>query len=93
LQRGISPAPPIGVLTAGWILLNLTWKLPPPFSLVSLLSWVFLLPVQSYANRINLEAVPAHDVNSRFTIWNWIWIVVGGIFLLLAMIGLFMPAE
>jgi hypothetical protein len=69
-QQDIVDGPPILVLTIGWILTTIFWRLPDPFWLVSLFSFVFLLPVQAYANQINVAKVPAHDPNFRFTAWN-----------------------
>jgi hypothetical protein len=92
-QQGLVDGPPILVLTIGWILTTIFWRLPDPFWLVSLVSFVFLLPVQAYANQINEEKTPAHDPNSRLTAWNWVGIVIGSIVFLLAIIGLLAPSR
>jgi hypothetical protein len=92
-QLGITPAPQIGLLAGGWILTTLTWRLPGPFWLISLFSFIFLLPVQAYANRINSADSPAHDPNSRFGIWNWVGVVAGSIVLLLDIVALFVPTR
>jgi hypothetical protein len=75
--------PPAGPLAAGWIITNLLFMLP----VVWIFSFVFILPVQRVANRINSIATPHHEVNQRFTGWNWVGIALGAIWLLLAIIG------
>lgn len=93
IDRGVGSAPSFGVLAIGYILATLAWRLPNPFDLISFCSVFFLIPVQSYVNRLNAAALPAHDPNSRFSIWNWIAIIVGGVWFLLAVIGSFVPNE
>jgi len=93
INRGVGPAPEIGLLTAGYVLATAAWRLPNPYNLISFSSVFFLLPVQSYVNKLNASASPAHDPNSRFSVWNWVGIVVGGTLFLLSIIGSFMPNE
>jgi hypothetical protein len=83
--------PPAGPLAAGWIITTLLWKLPDPYWLVSTFAFVFILPVQRAANRINLIVTPHHEVNQRFTGWNWVGIVLGAIWLVLGIIGTIVP--
>jgi hypothetical protein len=91
--RGVTPAPPILLLAIAWTVTTLCWKLPDPGWLISIFSFLFVLPMQSYANWINEEEMPAHDRNARLTAWNWVGIVVGGIFFALVLIGLFAPPR
>jgi hypothetical protein len=93
LSRGIAPAPPFGVLAICYVLAKISWRLPGAFGLIVFLSVIPLLPVQAYVNRINAAALPGHDPNSRFGVWNWIATVVGGILFMLAIIGSFMPNQ
>jgi len=88
--RGIDPVPPVGVLAVCYILATISWRLPDPFSLISFLNVIFLLPVQSYANKINAVDSPHHDPNSKFSTWNWLAVVVGGLLFILAIIGTFL---
>jgi hypothetical protein len=76
-----------GPLAAGWIILTVSWKLPDPYWWVTMLAFLFMLPVQAHANRLNAAAAPGHDENSKFRGWNWVGILVGATFLLLAAIG------
>jgi len=80
-------------LAALWIVLGLLWRLPDPYWWISMLSVVPLLFVQAYANQVNELAVPGHDRNAKFSWLNWIAIVLGGAFLLLAFVGTFFPQR
>jgi hypothetical protein len=93
VEAGITPALPAGALAIGWVLLTLTWRLPDPYWLLAYAAIAFLVPVQSHVNRINAAVAPGHDANDRLTGWNWLWISVGGLILILAMIGLFLPEQ
>ena len=79
----------VQVLATGWILLSTLWILPDPYGLVALLSILFLIPVQQAANRVNESLVPGHDRNERFTAWNMVAVVVGGLLFILVVIGTF----
>ena len=93
LSRGIAPAPPVGVLAVCYILATISWRLPGALWLMTFLNVIFLLPIQSYVNRINAAESPGHDPNSRFGVWNWIATVVGGFLFILAIIGSFLPSQ
>ncbi|MFC3653044.1 hypothetical protein ACFONN_15905 [Dyella humi] len=82
---------PAGLLAFGWIIVTFMYRLPAPFWLTSMGSVAFLLPVQKVINDINLIEAPDHDPNAKIRGANWIAIVVGGLILALAFIGLFMP--
>ena len=91
LERGVSPALPAGWLASAWIVTTVAVKLPDPYWLVTLLAVVFLVPVQSHVDRLNSLAVPGHDRNARFSAWNWVAVVLGGLLVVLAIIGTFLP--
>lgn len=93
VSRGVTPAPPIGILAICYVLAALAWRLPQPMFLVGFLTVVFLLPIQSYVNRINAVVSPGHDPNSRFSVWNWIAVVTGGLVLILVVIGSTLPKQ
>jgi hypothetical protein len=81
-----------GPLAGGWIIVQLISQIPV-LGLVSLMSFVFLIPVQRAVNQLNAEVVPSHDRNEVLTPANWGWIIVGSIFLLLAIVGTFLTPE
>jgi hypothetical protein len=64
---------------------------PDPFGLVVFVAVFALVPVQAAANTVNAAVAPAHDRSSRFTAWNWVTIVLGGLLFLLSLVGSFLP--
>ena len=79
-------------LAIGFIVASLTWRQPDPWGWISALSFVFLLPVQRFANAVNMREHPSHDPNSRFRRWNWLAICLGGPLMLFAIAGLFIDS-
>jgi hypothetical protein len=57
------------------------------------LSTLFLLPVQNAANAINATIDPEHDRNNKFSLWNKVAIVIGGLTVILAVVGAFLPPK
>jgi hypothetical protein len=84
---GLEHKLPAPLLAAGWIITSLCWRLPEPYSLCGLISHFLLIPVQLHINRINTLVVPEHDRNARFSAWNWLGAISGGIMLTLIVIG------
>jgi hypothetical protein len=89
IQRSIAAGP----LAAGWFVFTILARLPDPYWLATFLAVALLLPVQAAVNEINLVASPKHDPNSRFTSWNIVGVVVGGLFLALVLVGTFLPPK
>ena len=84
---GFSP----GLLAVAWIGVTLCWRLPDPYWLVDTLAVLALLPVQKVVNEVNASFAPNHAPNVRFSGWNIAGIVFGGLLLVLAIIGTFLP--
>jgi len=80
-----------GGLAAAVLLLGLLWRLPDPWWAVSFFSFAPLLPVQDAVNELNRKVAPDSDRNARLSGWNIAGIVIGGLFLILTIIGLFLP--
>jgi hypothetical protein len=89
IRRSIEAGP----LAAGWIIFTILAKLPDPYWLVTFLAVGYLLPVQAAVNEINLVTSPKHNPNRRFTAWNIVGVVIGGLFLALVLIGTFLPSK
>lgn len=81
----------VPILASGWILFSFLSMLPEPYGLAAFLSILFLLPIQQAANSINESLVPGHDRNERFTAWNKVAIVIGGLLFIVVVIGMFVP--
>ncbi len=84
----IEPTLAAGPLATGWIAVSLAWRLPEPYFLIGFLAPLLLVPAQRHVNHINSLVAPGHDKNARFTAWNWLAIVAGGIFIGLILLGL-----
>ena len=82
---------PAGWLAAGWIITSLMWRLPDPLWLISWASILFLVPVQKVINDINRMEAPDHAPNDKIRGANWIAIAAGGLVMVLALVGTFMP--
>lgn len=78
-----------GLLALAVFILIALSRLRDPFWLASLFAFLPLLPVQSLVNAINGRAAPDADPNRRFQPWNIVALVVGGLFLILAVVGAF----
>jgi hypothetical protein len=79
-RQGINP----GWLALGYILLSITYKLPDPFWVVSLLAFLPLIPAQGAINSINAKVAPRAARNSNFSAANIFVGIIGGLCLALA---------
>lgn len=80
---------PIGMLAFVYFVLVWLWRLPDPYALVSFLSFLPLVPMNSYAMRINARRsgfVP----DDRYSGWNWVGLTLGNLLLLLSVWGSFL---
>ena len=82
-----------GPLAAGWIIVSLLHRLPDPYWLLSYFAVLFLVPVQIGINEINESVNPGYEENRRFTAWNILTIVFGGIFFVFILLVSFAPPE
>ena len=82
-----------GILSAVWILLTIAQRLPDPYWLVSFLSFLCLLPVQSLANSINSSVSPDFRPNERFTGWDIPIVIFGGLLFILLLGATFFPSK
>ena len=82
-----------GPLAVVWIILSLSWKLPDPYSFLTLFSVLPLIPVQNVVNKMNQTANPACEENRRFTAWNIATVALVVVFFILALIGDSLPPE
>jgi hypothetical protein len=92
-EAGVGTRFEAGTMAVLFILISLTAYLPDPLALVSMLSALGLMPAQDLANRINAQAAPEHPRNDRYSGLNVVGIVLGGLTLVMAVFGSFMPEE
>jgi hypothetical protein len=83
--KELPATPSAGPLALGWIFFVLLG--PTPLFFLSFFSVLFLLPVQKAANSINAQIDPDHDPNDKFSFWNKVAIVFGGLTVILAFVG------
>lgn len=82
-----------GPLAVSWIATTFLYKLPDPYWLVSLCAFLFLIPVQVVANRVNRQHVPTLEPDNTFGVWTIVTVIIGGILLVFGVIGTLMPPE
>jgi hypothetical protein len=80
-----------GLLAAAVFVLSFLWRLPDPWWLAGLAVFLPMLPVQSSVNEINARLAPQAEPNAGFSGGNIAGMIVGGLVLLLAVVGMFLP--
>ncbi len=88
---GLVLASSAGGLALLYFVLQITWRFPGAAWLLGYLSVVPLALVQRDVARLHSALGLDPNINSRFTWKNWVGLVLGGLFLLLIFIGLFVP--
>lgn len=78
-------------LTALFVILTLTQRLPDPAWIISFLVIVPIAMLQKLANEVNQKAAPLADRNEEIRGWDWLPVTLGVVAAVLIMIGLFMP--
>jgi hypothetical protein len=74
-------------LAAVYVALNLLWRLPDPWWLLTYLSVVPMIPVQQATQQLNARTALGDTRNVSYTTPNVITIVVGGTLFVLAVVG------
>jgi hypothetical protein len=84
-------------VAAGWnyivlatlvVLLGVTYRLPEPWAMLALLSFLAYLPVIATIEKINVRSGPAEESpNRNFSAWNIVGLVIGLPLLLLSVLG------
>jgi hypothetical protein len=74
-----------------YILLNVASRLPDPYWLVSLGTFVPVMVANGWAREANERIESGYPENASFSGWNWAAIILGGALIALAIIGAFLP--
>ena len=90
-EEGIPYKHKAGILTGCYIFLALSYNIPDPLSIISFVSFIPLLAVQRVVNDIHARIVPDTDPNNTFSKKNIAAIIIGGLVLIFALIGAFIP--
>jgi len=90
-ERNIQESLSIGLLAFVYFILQALWRLPDPFWLISFFSIALLIPANNVALEINKHLDTEFKNNEKFTGWNWVGLVLGGLLFVLSIIGAFLP--
>lgn len=90
-QVGVVKTYSPGLILFGWFALNALWKLPDPFWLLTLLSVWPLAIVQNVLNSYWEKEQHGLSARTSFTGGQIILLILGGVFLTLGLIGIFIP--
>lgn len=82
-----------GFLAILYFILQSLWRLPDPYWLISFLSVFLMLPANAATTKINERVLDNFQQNSKIQGWNWLAVLLGVPFFLLALIGTFMPTP
>jgi TPR repeat protein len=79
----------IGLLAFSYFILQAFWLLSGPFGLIGFFSFTLLIPANSVAIKINNELCMEFSNNDKFTGWNWVGLIFGGLLFTLTLLGTF----
>ncbi len=91
--RERNPSFSAGYLAVAVFLFSGAANLPIPWFLIYLLGFLPLLPVRNAIEQINHELAPDSDPNTRIRGWNYVVVVIGCLWLLLVLVGVFLPVT
>lgn len=92
-ERGVTCSFKPGMTAVVYILVGITWKLPESWWMISLFSFLPLIPAQKAIQALNDQNAPRDELNERFSTGNIVAMVFGGILLALCILGLFLPPN
>lgn len=92
-SAGVSVDWSSGTLATFYLVLNMTWRLPDPWSLISFGTFIPMIPVQQAAQRVNERhaALSTEGRNDNYSTANVATILIGWLLLILVLVGTFMP--
>jgi len=91
VREGLFKGGGAGLLATLYIISSISWRLPDPYSLISLLTVLPLVMAQQMAEKINAKLAPEAPKNTRFSIANVILLVLGGPLFLYGVVSAFVP--
>ncbi|QUJ66187.1 hypothetical protein KDD30_08225 [Photobacterium sp. GJ3] len=91
-EKNMPQSLPVLFLGGMYFVFQFLSRLPDPYWLVSLLSFLFIIPANRLASSVNKEAIPDFINNERFSGWNWLAIFVGCVFHLMLLLGMLLEA-
>ena len=85
-QKQYSPT----IIGLSYIILDVVWRLPDPYWLISYFTFLPMIPIVEAMNFYWLNEKPNLPLKN-FSWWQIILIIFGGIWLILVLIGVFVP--
>jgi hypothetical protein len=85
-EHGIRHSLPAMRLEIAYALLCLCLKLPDPLWFISFLSVVPVLFVQNYINQLNAKVNPYVPINDKFSVANWVIVIIGLLLMALSLL-------
>ena len=82
-----------GLLAISWIIVMYLYKMPDPYWILSTFTFLFIIPVQMLAIRINDTLTPGHDKDEKFSPWNIAAIIILGSLVTFLMINTILYPE
>lgn len=82
-----------GLLAIAYFILISLYRLPEPYWLLVLLSFLPLIPVQNAINLYWQNRFRDKIIVSRFGGWNYVFSIIGGILIVLVLYGTFLPTS
>jgi hypothetical protein len=76
-----------------YFIIQATWKLPEPYMLISVFSFLLIVPANNATTLINKKIDSGFIQNSKIESWNWLAVVVGLPLMVLGVIGTFLPVQ
>lgn len=84
-----APRISFALLTFFFFVSDATWRLPDPYWFFScVVPPIFIAAMQSTVSKAERADYPTH-AHPKFTVWEWLITILGGLFLLLAIAGTF----
>jgi hypothetical protein len=90
-ENDVQESLPIGFLAFAFFMLQVSVRLPDPFWLITFFSFLILIPANNVAIAVNKTLDVEFKNNEKFTGWNWVGLVLGGLVFILSIIGTFLP--
>ena len=82
-----------GFLGVLYFVLSITWRLPDPWWLISMLTLAPFIPVVQTVRAINATEPAAEGPNAAYSGGNIATVIIGGLLVVLAVVDAFIPAE
>lgn len=91
MENNVRAVCPVTTLTISYLILQFSGRSPEPYCLLALLSFLPIVIANRAAIKVNQVHSAGFDKNNKFSIWNWLVLLLGSVLVILAIIGTFIP--